>query len=292
MPRETETLSLLKTLLGLYKPSGGEVCRLAEVAKLNKLLLAYLRSVGDVLRDELVREEARYKWFMRNVAEVVDALNRAGVRYALHKFRRPFDHVSVDLDILVKVDDIPKAVKTFISRGFRVVVLEPYTITLARNGFIVDLYTNPSFAWVVYMDGEALLRCCVEEVEVGGVRAGALTRGAEVAVAAAHAVYKEHMVLLIDCLVAWSWLSGEAWGVAVEHRVEGALEALLGACSLIREGYAEAPRRLGPHAVLGALARKVVRDPLLRGTLPNALRYLARGDAGRRVLARLTRESY
>ena len=124
------------------------------------------------------------------------------------------------------------------------------------------------------MDGERLLRCCVEEVEVGGVRAIALTRGAEVAVAAAHAVYREHAVLLIDCLVAWSWLSGEAWGVAVEHRVEGALEALLG------------------HAVLGALARKVVRDPLLRGTLPNALRYLTRGDLGRRVLARLTRGSY
>jgi hypothetical protein len=56
------------------------------------------------------------------------------------------------------------------------------------------------------------------------------------------------------------------------------------------EGYAEAPYKLGPHAVLGALARKVVRDPLLRGTLPNALRYLTRGDLGRRVLARLTRE--
>jgi hypothetical protein len=96
----------------------------------------------------------------------------------------------------------------------------------------------------------------------------------------------------MDCLVAWSWMSGEAWGVAVEHRVEGALEALLGACSLIGEGYAEAPYKLGPHAVLGALARKVVRDPLLRGTLPNALRYLTRGDVGRRVLARLTRGSY
>jgi hypothetical protein len=99
-------------------------------------------------------------------------------------------------------------------------------------------------------------------------------------------------VTVKDCLVAWSWLSGEAWGIAVEHRVEGALEALLGVCSLIREGYAEAPYKLGPHAVLEALTRKVVRDPLPRGTLPNALRYLTRGDLGRRVLARLTRESY
>jgi len=141
MRRETETLRLLKTLLGLYKPSGGEVRRLAEVARLNKLLLAYLRRVGDVLRDELIREEARYRWFMRNVAEVVDALNSGGVRHALHKFRKPLDHVSVDLDILVKVDDIPKAVKVLIRRGFEIAVSEPYTVTLIRRGFIVDLYT-------------------------------------------------------------------------------------------------------------------------------------------------------
>jgi len=244
------------------------------------------------LRGELLREEARYRWFMGNAAEVVGALSGAGVGYAPHKFRKPLDHVSVDLDVLVRVDDAPRAVKALVRRGFGVAVSEPYTVTLARRGFIVDLYTNPSFAWVVYMDGEGLLRCCVEEMEVGGVRAIALTRGAEVAVAAAHAVYREHAVLLMDCLVAWSWLSGEVWGVAVEHRVEGALEALLGVCSLIGEGYAEAPYKLGPHAVLEALARKVVRDPLPRGTLPNAFRYLARGDVGRRVLARLTRGSY
>jgi hypothetical protein len=43
------------------------------------------------LRGELLREEARYRWFMGNAAEVVDALSRAGVEYALHKFRRPLD---------------------------------------------------------------------------------------------------------------------------------------------------------------------------------------------------------
>jgi hypothetical protein len=47
MPRETETIKLLRTLLDLYKP-GEKVQKLAEIAKLNKLLLAYLRSVGDV----------------------------------------------------------------------------------------------------------------------------------------------------------------------------------------------------------------------------------------------------
>ena len=106
MPRETETLKLLRTLQGLYKPGSEEVYRLAEVAKLNKLYLAYLRRVGDVLRNEFIREEAKYRWFMGNVAEVVEVLESTGANYALYKFRRPFEHVTVDLDILVRVEDV------------------------------------------------------------------------------------------------------------------------------------------------------------------------------------------
>jgi hypothetical protein len=293
MPRETETLRLLKTLLGLYKPSGGEVLRLAEVAKLNKLLLAYLRRVGDVLRGELVREEARYRWFMRNAAEVVDALNGAGVEYALHKFRKPLDHVSVDIDILVKVDDIPKAVKALVRRGFEVAVSEPYTVTLVRRGFIVDLYTNPSFAWVVYMDSEGLLRCCVEEIEISGVKADALTKEAEVVVAAAHAIYKEHVVLLIDCLTVWAWGSRESWSLAERLGASKALEVLHSICRAIGAGYAEAPYRLSIGTTTKILSRKLVEDPIFRATTVNIVKYiLKRRDIGARILSRILRKSY
>ena len=293
MHRETETLRLLKTLLGLYKPSGGEVRRLAEVARLNKLLLAYLRRVGDVLRDELVREEARYRWFMRNATEVVDALNEAGVGYALHKFRKPLDHVSVDLDILVNVDDIPKAVKTLISRGFRVVVLEPYTVTLVRRGFIVDLYTNPSFAWVLYTDGEELLRCCVEEIEVNGVRANALTKEAEIIVAAAHAVYKEHMVLLIDCLTAWAWTGRGVWSLAEKLGADKALKTLHSICRAIEAGYTETPHKLSIATTTRILSEKLVEDPVFRATAINMAKYILKHrDIGTRLLSRILRESY
>jgi hypothetical protein len=292
MPRETETLKLLRTLQGLYKPSSGEVYKLAGIAKLNKLYLAYLRRVGDALGSELIREEARYRWFIRNAAEVVGVLESTRAIYALYKFKRPFEHVSVDLDILVKVENVSRAVRALVSRGFKVVAWEPYTVTLARSGFIVDLYTHPSFAWVVYMDGGRLLDCCVEGVDVGGLVAKALSREAEIAVAAAHAVYKEHMVLLMDCLVAWSWMSKRAWDIAVEHGVEEALEALLEACSLVRRGLVEAPYRLKPHVLFKAYARKVFHDTVFRSTLLNIPRYMARRDLGLRVLTRLTRRSY
>jgi hypothetical protein len=293
MPRETETLKLLRTLQDLYKPSSEEVYRLAEVAKLNKLLLAYLRRVGDALGSELIREEAKYRWFMRNAVEVVGVLESVGANYALYKFRRPYEHVSVDLDILIRVDDVSKVVKALVYRGFRVVVWEPYTVTLSRGGFIVDLYTHPSSAWVVYMDGGRLLDCCVEEVDVGGLSMKALSRGAEVAVAAAHAVYKEHLVLLMDCLVTWSWLNKRAWDIALEHRVEESLEALLETCSLIKNNLVEAPCRIKPSILLKAYMGKLVNDPLLRGTLVNIVKYFAsRRDIGEKIVSRITRKSY
>jgi hypothetical protein len=293
MPRETETIKLLKTLLGSYTPRGEEARRLAELARLNKLLLAYLRRVGGSLRDELLREEARCRWFRRNAAEVVEVLEDVGAAYALYKFRRPLDHVSVDLDVLVSVEDVPRAVKALASRGFKVVVREPYTVTLARNGFIVDLYTHPSFAWVVYMDGEKLLKCCVEEVEVDGLRARALSREAEVAVSAAHAIYKEHTVLLMDCLVAWAWTNRGASSLASELGAGRALEALRSVCRAIGAGRVEAPCKLGPDVVAKVLAGKLVEDSTFRATAINALKYVfGRGDVGARMLSRFLRRSY
>ena len=81
---------------------------------------------------------------MGNAVEVVKALK--GLSYALYKFRKSVDHVSVDLDNLITRSDALRAVRALRERGFKVISLEPYTVTLARRGFIVDLYTHPSFA--------------------------------------------------------------------------------------------------------------------------------------------------
>ena len=291
MLRRTNTLKLLKTIEGSYRPRQEEIFELAELARMNKLYLAYLRAIGDVLRDELLREKARFRWFMGNVTEVVEALN--GLSYALYKFRKPVDHVSVDLDILSDRRDVPRAVRLLRDRGFRVISPEPYTVTLARRGFIVDLYTQPSFAWVVYLDGKKLLRDYVEGIEVNGVPARGLTREAEVVVAAAHAICKEHIVLLIDCLLAWSWMNENVWSIATELGAERALKELLRVCSLVKSGGAEAPYRLELHTVAKMFLDKVLHDPAFRVTVTNVLKYvfLMQGS-GKRILWRMTSRSY
>jgi hypothetical protein len=211
----------------------------------------------------------------------------------LHKFRKPLNHVSVDLDILIKVGDVPKTVKALVRRGFKIAVSEPYTVTLTRNGFIVDLYTNPSFAWIVYMDGEKLLRCCAEEIEVSGVRANALSREAEVVVVVAHAVYKEHMVLLIDCLTAWAWTGRGVWSLAEELEADKALEILHSICRAIGAGYTEAPYKLSIATTTKILSEKLIEDPIFRATAINMVKYIIKHrDIGTRMLSRMLRGSY
>ncbi len=287
----TRTLKLIRVLENSYKPKSREIWELAELARINKLYLPYLRAVGDMVREELLRREARYKWFIHNTAEVVEALR--GLDYALYKYRKPIDHVSVDLDMLVNRRDLPRAVHALKSRGFKIVVSEPYTVTLERNGFIVDLYTDPAFAWIVYMDGGKLLREYVEDIMINGVPARGLCSEAEVVVTAAHAVYKEHIVLLIDCFVAWKWVNKRAWDIAVEYSVEEALWELLRACNLIRFGIVEAPYRLKPYTLLRIYLDKICHDPIFRVTMPNIVKYLLQmRDSGRKILSRISRKSY
>jgi len=173
------------------------------------------------------------------------------------------------------------------------VVVEPYTVTLRRGSFVVDLYTNPSIAWAVYMDGAKILREYSEEFELEGVKVSGISREAEVAVAAAHAVYKEHTVLLLDCLTAWRWFSREALRVAEELGAGRALWVLLEVCRDVRRGAADAPRKLPPVLLLKLYVEKFSEDPAFRDTAINILKYvLERRDFGKVFLQRLTRRSY
>ena len=287
----TASLRLLGVIEGWYRPSGlGEVLELGGLARLNKLYLPFLRAVGAGLDGELRLEETRFSWYVSNAVDVARALS--GLDYTFFKFRRPVDHVSVDLDILINSRDVAAAVTRLKSLGFSVIINEPYTVTLSRRGFIVDLYTHPSFAWVVYMNGEDVLRDFAEDFEVGGHLVRGLSREAEVVVYAAHAVYKEHIILLIDCLTLWRWFSGRVIDIANVLGVKHSLDILASTCGEVIRG-AEAPVRLGIATLARAYANKALSDPIFRGTSINILRYLlTRRDASRAVLSRLTRRSY
>ncbi|MBS7648774.1 hypothetical protein KEJ17_03920, partial [Candidatus Bathyarchaeota archaeon] len=88
--------------------------KLVELAGLNKVLLGFLRRIGyeGPLR---YWEENQYRRYMTEAAMVSRALS--SLDYALFKFRKPVEHVSVDVDILVRYEHLPEAVKNLAGAG-------------------------------------------------------------------------------------------------------------------------------------------------------------------------------
>jgi len=285
----TKTLKLVESI-DSGRIAGGSIGELIELAKLNKVLLGFLRRVGyeGPLR---VVEESLYRRYMAEVVRVTKALR--GLDYALYKFRKPIEHVSVDIDVLVRYEHLLKAVKALASIGFRVEVLEPYTVTMVRGEAIVDLYTHPSFAWIVYLDGERLLEE-VETIEIDpvGVEVRALTVEAEAIATVAHAIYKEHMYLLSDYYVTREWLNTKALGLARELKAGEAVETALRLNEQIEKGLVEAPIKFTPVQSIEILARKFVEDSSFRATTINTLRLAMRKRTMQQLIWRIKRKTY
>lgn len=280
------TLKLIAILEGKARPEPHEISELAETARLNKLYLAFLERAGG---PELGKELRRYASFMENVAEVALALR--GLDYAFFKFRKPLRHISVDLDVLIKEEHVAEAARRLVARGFKLAVAEPYTVTLERKGFIVDLYVHPSFAYMVYMDGRRLLDEA-EDGEIWGVQCRLLSRPAEVVVAAAHAVYKEHIYLLIDYFVVKRWLDKRAVSLAEELEAGLALGLSVALNKAIDAGALETPYKFPPGLAARVVAERFVKYAPFRATSLNLMRLAVNKRTPRLLLSRLFRRSY
>ncbi|MEM2288309.1 MAG: hypothetical protein QW503_04390 [Sulfolobales archaeon] len=276
--------------MDLGRISGLHIDKLVELAKLNKVLLGFLRRIGydGSLR---VLEENRYRWYMSDVAKVSKAMD--GLDYALFKFRKPVEHVSVDIDVLIHNRHLREAVRRLREAGFRVEVLEPYTVTMVRGGTIVDLYTHPSFAWIIYLDGERLLEE-VETIEIDpvGVEARALSREAEAVATVAHAVYKEHVYLLSDYYVVREWFNRRALNLARELGVEDAVKVALWLNEWIEKGLLETPVKLTLAQLAVVLAKKFMEDPVFRATTVNIPRLAMKRRTLQQLIWRIKRKTY
>lgn len=282
-------MSLTQSLIRAIET--GEVAKpaqeLVDHAAKNKVLLEFLRRV-DVAGSLREREEERYAAVVRAAADVAEKLS--GLNYALMKFAKPIAYVPADIDVLVAAEDAPRALERVEGLGYEVVVREPYCVTLAGSA-IVDVYVHPCLANVPYMDGRKLLEH-VREVELDGVRARALAPEAEVAVAAAHAVYKEQVFTLNDYFTVKSWLSPGAVRIARETRTDRALALAVSLVERVGRGELEAPHRIGVAPAALLLTSKLARDAAVRASAIRALAKLRDARLGAHLKSRLVRETY
>jgi len=283
------TKKLIEVIEGRYSLTGGELNRLIEAARMNKILLGFLRRAN--ISTGLRRiEEIRYAKYMNLVKEVADLLN--DLNYALYKFRKPIEHVSVDIDILIDKEDIDKALDRLLKYGFKPVVIEPYTATLQKDGIPIDLYTQPAFAWVIYLDGEDLLRHHVEVMNLNGVEAKVITKDAEVISVASHAVYKEHIYLLADYFTIKKWMDSKAVELAKKYNVKDSLAVAIKLNEIIDSGIVEAPIKLDIPLITKTYINKFIKDNIFRATSINLIKYIRRGGFGKRLIDRIIRKTY
>ena len=259
-----------------------------RVAAENKVLLEFLRSSG-IRDDVLVREEARYRRFLRGFRLVARALE--GLDFVFIKLYKPVVYVPADIDVLVPRDVVWMAYSRLRDFGFELEVVEPYTVTVTRGGVIVDLYVHPTLGGVIYLDGSKLLEL-VRYVDFGGLEVPVLEGYAEALLAVGHAVYKEKLYTLNDYMVLREWLSKKTLDLAVEMGSLSAVREAVWINELVDAGRLVLPYKIPVPRWLSLLGGKVFHDRLTRGTLPNLLKVLNDPQVGDLVLSKLTRASY
>ena len=128
-------LILRTILLGAGTAPTAELLRDAER---NKVLLEFAERANAA---EIAEAEKRK---LKQVAEIAAEVHEAlkGVDHLFIKLAKPVRYVPADVDMLTSQPKVAAA--NLAKRGYRLVVMEPYIITLRKNGINVDLYLHPS----------------------------------------------------------------------------------------------------------------------------------------------------
>ncbi|MFP3215981.1 MAG: hypothetical protein RXP99_01670 [Vulcanisaeta sp.] len=255
-------LILRTILLGAGTAPTAELLRDAER---NKVLLEFAERANAAEIAEA--EKRKLKQVVEVAAEVHEALE--GVEHVFIKLVKPVRYVPADVDLLTSQ---PKeAAAILVRRGYRLVVREPYTITLRKNGINVDLYLHPSVGNIVFLRAERL-RGEVRQADFHGVKLPALKPPAETALAIAHAVYKDGEVTLNDAVTYLRWREGtlEKCG---EWKCIDAAGRFLAALHDVLTGRAPAPRPI-PTWPLNAVKRALTHPDLAPSLLQAPKRLL------------------
>jgi len=265
-----------------------ELKPLIELATNNKILLQLL-TILDV-KGSLRKHQEKA---MKRTVHVVDVLSKTLNNFdcTFFKLVKPVRYVPSDVDILVKLNEANKVAKKVKELGYRVVVKEPYCITLVKGLSIIDLYAQPTIGGVAYMDGQAILEH-TKLAEFNGVEVRTLKGCAEVLVVAAHAVYKERIYTLNDYFAVKEWVSDRSFKLADELNCRPALELALNLNRAVEKGFLQMPYRLPLPAWIILLLRKLCSDHLTRATSINLLKAMQDPLAGKRIISKLTRRTY
>lgn len=327
-----DSLSLIKSvgLPGIIEGKASlssKRLNLFHLSKLNKIPLLYLESQGakglSSLDLELSRYRKKYEETLNLTKKVSDVFEKSGIHYTLFKTLKPFPNTPSDIDVLLwSNNDLKKAYSVLKDNGFRALDKDQYGITMynVEHSLNVDLTTEVAVSGFIYLD-KILLFDNTTQVKINDFTVQTLSLSADLAMIAAHCMYKEQMYLLSDyyAIVLSSHYVKEALPFARNANVYFALEIALqityditirafgsnnaiakelDSClssnfklSNAKESFG-LPEKYPLHIMLRGLLEKFLEDQTSRSSLSAGFRATFRPRAIHRLFSHVSRKSY
>lgn len=185
----------------LIKPDSGE---LFLYAKKNRMPLLYLKSISDL--DERHKSYQDYvslnnQWveIEKRITSVIKLLNDNEINYLTFKSIKPYQEVTVDIDLLI-LNSYEEALKILKNSGYKLLEKGPLSSTFRDPGFKIDydIYNEVGVSHIIYFDKDvAKLFVEKKRFQIGGyIRS--LSSEMDLLAVIAHSVIKEQMYTLSE----------------------------------------------------------------------------------------------
>lgn len=188
---------------------------LYNYASKNRMPLLYLEALRRLDRLEGLQKEYdelidKYAKTLRAIWRVSELLNKAGIRYAFFKSIRPYQEVTVDIDILILGSEYKEVLE--ILRNARYVFLGdgPLSTTFrdSKARINLDIYDEVGVSHIIYLDKNTLTKFVDKRELSNGAVVRLLRPEADLLAIIAHSVVKEHMYVLSEYYTTLYYLAG------------------------------------------------------------------------------------
>lgn len=248
------------------------------------------------------------------------------IDYTFFKTLKPFPYTPSDVDVLLRDEDsLDRTIDMFEGQGFESLERSSYGSTLysPEHDLNLDLTTKIDVSSLIYLDKGYGFEDSMEK-GIKDTKVRAPKPHVDLAIVAAHALYKEQLFTLSDyyTLVIWREYLEDALELAERAKVKPALLWVLDLTSkLTRSAFGsnneivetindllededeeeewktmeesfEMPYKCSLPFLITALVRKVSEDSEARRTLPKFLKNFAKPETISKVMNHFDRESY
>lgn len=260
-----------------------------KIAERNKVLLEFLART-EIDDDMRIIEEKRFHTFLTYLGMINGLLN--GLNFMFIKLVKPLRYVPSDIDILIDFNDLKEAYSRLSKVGFKIDVIEPYTLTLkdSRN-YVIDLYIQPTIAGIIYMDGSRLFQFKTIR-KFYGLTIPVPSIEAETVLVIAHAVYKERIYTMNDFITIKEWMTQKAVNLAEEFKVIDGVKEVIRLNEMVSSRKIDLPHKIKISRWILIGLNKILHDGLTMSSLAKSYHIIKDRRFGYMVYSKLFKSTY